>query len=66
MIAGAAFNDKDIWKNSIQYIHENGGFTPKFVQRAVDHGFDLFDSYRGCKMKLVLEKLDNQAFEFNE
>ena len=44
--AGKAFDKQAVWKDSLQFIKDQGGFIQKFVRQAVENkGFNIFDSY---------------------
>ena len=46
--AGKAFEKQDVWKESLQFIKEKGGYIQKFVRLAVENkAFNIFDSYEG-------------------
>ena len=45
-LAGKAFENQSVWKDSLKFIQEKGGYIQKFIRKAVENkGFDIFDSY---------------------
>ena len=65
MQAGLAFSDTSVWKESIEMIKKEGGYTPQFVSKAVEDGFNLFDSYvfQRSKRKILFHGLQFNSFE---